>query len=320
MVSQSELLLATRNLTAIRDHFLPQFHRTARFMESRRVPDVFPNVFYASNGANLLAPSFGGWPVPAGCVITPTFSNCTNRAFAYLSGLTVTYTAMLDRMIELERIAYPQGDHTCGATTCLSLYQAWRDANMQGLTLFISRLAMTNTSYLVRSVDPDGVRHGEFGARVHGYFESSPNVDAVALRVVSDDLARELYASMDAIPQLRPCDFTVPNFPNYDDSCGDCLGYGTWVSGGSWSTVEGRAMLAHFRQGTRCSRVDRPMPHSYWCAHYSPGFMRSYRSACLQGGPIVLRAVWRASYTPTPPSSNSTTRSLTSAAGRACTA
>ena len=27
------------------------------------------------------------------------------------------------------------------------------------------------------------------------------------------------------------------------------MGYGTWVSGGSWSTAEGRAILAHFRGG-----------------------------------------------------------------------
>ena len=48
---------------------------------------------------------------------------------------------------------------------------------------------------------------------------------------------------------LRPCAFTVPNWPDYDDSCGGCMGYGTWVSGGSWSTAEARAILAHYRQG-----------------------------------------------------------------------
>ena len=83
-----------------------------------------------------------------------------------------------------------------------------------------------------------------------GYFESAPNHDAVGLRVASDELAASIYKSMISIEGLRTCDFTIPNFPDYDDSCGACDGgFGTWVSGGSWSTAEGRAILAHFRGG-----------------------------------------------------------------------
>ena len=52
----------------------------------------------------------------------------------------------------------------------------------------------------------------------HGYFETSPNVDAVALRVTSPDLAEELYASVQAVKGLRPCAWTISNFPDYDDS------------------------------------------------------------------------------------------------------
>ena len=43
----------------------------------------------------------------------------------------------------------------------------------------------------------------------HGYFETSPNVDAVALRVTSPDLAEELYASVQAVKGLRPCAWTI---------------------------------------------------------------------------------------------------------------
>ena len=56
---------------------------------------------------------------------------------------------------------------------------------------------------------------------------------------------------MRSVEGLAPCAFTLPNFPDYDASCsnGGCLGgFGTWVSGGSWSTLEGRAILAHYRQ------------------------------------------------------------------------
>ena len=76
------------------------------------------------------------------------------------------------------------------------------------------------------------------------YFESAPNHDAVGLRVADDgasfdgfdgfdgfalrfcdcvvtdlglswhtELAQSIYTSMISIPGLRPCDFTIPNFP-----------------------------------------------------------------------------------------------------------
>lgn len=117
--------------------------------------------------------------------------------------------------------------------------------------------------YLVRSIDPNGQRHGVYSPRApckpgepscgvtapHGFFETAPNSDAIALRVVDDDLAQSMYTSMTSIEGLRPCAWTIPNFPDYDDSCNGCMGWGTWVSGGSWSTAEGRAILAHFRGG-----------------------------------------------------------------------
>jgi hypothetical protein len=50
--------------------------------------------------------------------------------------------------------------------------------------------------------------------------------------VADDALAQSIYTSMISIDGLRPCDFTIPNFPDYDDSCGSCDGgFGTWVSG-----------------------------------------------------------------------------------------
>ena len=42
---------------------------------------------------------------------------------------------------------------------------------------------------------------------------------------------RNFYTSMVSIEGLRPCDFTIPNFPDYDDSCGACDGgFGTWCA------------------------------------------------------------------------------------------
>ena len=44
--------------------------------------------------------------------------------------------------------------------------------------------------------DPDGTRHGVYGAAKHGYFEASPNHDAIAFRVVDDLQARRIYAKL----------------------------------------------------------------------------------------------------------------------------
>ena len=44
--------------------------------------------------------------------------------------------------------------------------------------------------------------------------ESAPNHDAVGLRVANDELAQSIYTSMTSIEGLRPCDFTIPNFPD----------------------------------------------------------------------------------------------------------
>ena len=281
---QAELLLATRNVSGAAV-YLPLFKRTADFLETRRVQDSSPltpgsaGLFFAGNGANLLAPGFGGQGLPAGCLGNascgkPGFAACcSQRGMAYLAGLTVTYSAVLDRMIALEELAYPAGrpcthpnTETTAVASCTAVYAARRAANDASIAGISARMAATNTTYLLQAVAPDGERFGEYApappcavdaptcppATRHGYFEASPNVDAVALRVVDDEAADGIYAAMRSVAHgLAPCGFTLPNFPDYDASCADsgCLGgYGTWVSGGAWSTLEGRAILAHYRQ------------------------------------------------------------------------
>ena len=61
------------------------------------------------------------------------------------------------------------------------------------------------------------MKHGVYGAAQHGYFESSPNHDAVAFRVADDTQAAKIFAKFDAIPELRPHAFIIPNYPSYDD-------------------------------------------------------------------------------------------------------
>jgi hypothetical protein len=222
---QSELLLISRDPKAI-GHYLPRLERCARFIETRRDPTN--NLFLAGPAGHLLAPSYAGWRRPDG-----------TYGMAYLAGLSVTWIAALDRLIELEKLA--------GRKPQAEAYEKQRDLARQGL----SRLT-TDEGYFIRSLDPDGVRHGVFGAAKHGYFEASPNHDAIAFRVVGEEQADRIYRKLASIPGLRPHDFILPNYPSYDDMYEQpegLWGYGTWVNGGHWSTCEARMVLAYYRLG-----------------------------------------------------------------------
>jgi len=114
------------------------------------------------------------------------------------------------------------------------------------------RLLTTDEGYFIRSLDPDGKRHGVFGAPQHGYFEASPNHDAIALRVADDAQAEKIFRKIASLPELRPHDFVLPNYPAYDDMYEkptSIWAYGTWVNGGHWSTCEARVILAYYRLG-----------------------------------------------------------------------
>jgi hypothetical protein len=225
LLMQAELLLISREAPAVAK-YLPKLERCANFIESRRDPTN--NLFLAGPAGNLLAPSYAGWKKPDG-----TYGR------AYLAGLSVTYIAALDRLIELEKLA--------GRAPQAAVFAQRRDAARNGLP----RLT-TEEGYLIRSLDPDGVRHGVYGAAQHGYFEASPNHDAIAFRVVDDAQAERIYEKIASIAGLRPHDFILPNYPSYDDMYEKPEGlwaFGTWVNGGHWSTCEGRMVLAYCRLG-----------------------------------------------------------------------
>jgi hypothetical protein len=225
VVMQAESLLISRDVKAI-EKYLPKLRRCVNFIETRRDPKT--NLFLAGPAGNLLAPGFAGWKKPDG-----TYGQ------AYLAGLSVTYIAGLDRMIELEKLA--------GHAEEAEKLRARRESARAGL----SRLT-TDEGYLICSLDPDGTRHGVYGAAKHGYFESSPNHDAIALRVADDAQAEKIYNRIASIPGLRPYDFIIPNYPSYDDMYEKAEGlwaFGTWVNGGHWSTCEARMVLAYYRLG-----------------------------------------------------------------------
>ena len=225
LLLQSELLLISRDASAIAK-YLPKLERCASFIETRRDPTN--NLFLAGPAANLLAPSFAGWKKPDG-----TYGK------AYLTGLSVTYIAALDRLTELEKLA--------GRPEQAKLHAQRRDSARRGLALLT-----TDEGYLINSLDPDGVRHGVFGAPQHGYFESSPNHDAIAFAIADQAQAERIFHKISSIPGLRPHGFILPNYPSYDDMYEKPEGlwaFGTWVNGGHWSTCEARMMLAYYHLG-----------------------------------------------------------------------
>ncbi len=225
VLMQAELLLISRDPEAIAK-YLPKLERSANFIESRR--DRKNNLFLAGAAGNLLAPSYAGWKKPDG-----TYDK------AYLAGLSITYIAALDRLIELEKLA--------AFSDKAKLYAERRDLARKGLPE-----VTTDEGYFIKSLDPDGTRHGVFGAARHGYFETSPNHDAIAFRVVDKPQAERIYAKIASIPGLRPHGFVIPNYPSLDDMYEQPKGlweFGRWVNGGHWSTCEARMLMAYYRLG-----------------------------------------------------------------------
>ncbi len=226
IVMQSELLLISRDKDAIA-RYLPMLERSANFIETRRDPKN--NLFLAGPAGNLLAPSYAAWKRPDG-----TFDK------AYLTGLSVTYIAALDRVIELEKMA--------GHADKAALYTERRDLARKGLPTLT-----TDDGYLIKYMDPDGTKHGVYGAEKHGYFEAVCNHDAIAFRVADDAQSKRIYDKIASIPGLRPCNLIITNCPGLDDMYEEPTSwlwkFGTWVNGGHWTTCEARMIMAYYRVG-----------------------------------------------------------------------
>ena len=263
VVMQAELLLVGRDEKAIR-RYLPRLERSANFIESRRDPKN--NLFLAGAAGNLLAPSHAGWKRPDGKYVP-----------SYLAGLSITYIAGLDRLIELEKMV--------GAAENVKRYTERRDLARKGLPLLT-----TEEGYFIKSLDPDGTRHGVYGAAKHGYFEAVCNHDAICFRVTDDQQSEKIYRKIASIPGLRRYDLIITNHPSLDDMYepgdrGGLWGFGTWVNGGHWTTCEARMIMAYYRLGkyddarrsmkkmldyARRFRMDNPLV-DFGNAPYQPG-------------------------------------------------
>ncbi len=230
---QAEMLLASRDQKAMA-HYLPKMERACAFIEKARDPKN--NLFLVGPACNLLAPSYGGVKQPDG-----TFGK------GYLAGLSITYLAALDRMVELSKFTIGQPR--------LAEYQRRQRITKESLSQLLAP-----AGYFVKSIEPSGTRHGVLGQERFGYLEGVANADAVALRVADLHTAENIYRQIAAYPAIRPFDFLLTSAPGLDDTYwnwGHTNGpgfegfhaFGDWVNGGAWSTVEGRAILMYYRLG-----------------------------------------------------------------------
>lgn len=230
VVMQGEILLRSRDIAAAQ-LYLPKMHRACEFIEKTRDPEN--NLFLVGPASNLLAPSYGGIKQPDG-----TFGK------AYLSGLSITYTAAVERMVELYKLV--------GDGEKQQLYERRLKITRESLPRLLA-----DGGYFVKSLEQGGMRHGVVGQEHFGYFEGVANADALCFRVADDATAKSIHAQMLALPELRPFDFMLANAPGLDDTywnygareLGGYLQHGDWVNGGVWGTVEGRAIMGYYRLG-----------------------------------------------------------------------
>jgi hypothetical protein len=241
VVMQTEILLTSRDRQAIAKYF-PKMERACNHIETARDPSN--NLFLVGPASNLLAPSFGGIQQPNG-----TFGK------AYLAGLSITYLAAVERMVELYKLT--------GNSVKQAQYQHRADMTRASLAQLTTTGAQGK--YFVKSVEKAatglGTKHGVFGQSKFGYLEGVTNADAVALRVADDATAQSIYNTIAATTAIRPNNFLLTNSSGLDDTMWhygstkvtdlgtSYLQFGDWVNGGAWGTVEGRAILAYARLG-----------------------------------------------------------------------
>ena len=236
LVMEGERVLIGRNVSAA-PHYLAMALRTSELLETRRDQATGYATFLTGPSSNLLAPSGGGATIG-----TNAFGGWTA-----LSGVLVTYTAAIDKMIacaELLLLTETSPRETNTETMqwrdMIKVLTRRRELNMAGLLkLMLVKDAARNATYLARSRDPTGLRHGVLGQQLHGYFEVSPNVDAVAHGLFNASLSEALMATIDAVdsgaiatpgrvpnvsaapPVLRPHTLLIPN-SDAGGTCGVC--------------------------------------------------------------------------------------------------
>jgi len=153
VVMQAEMLLISRNVTGT-EEYMPLFMRTSDLLESRRDPATANTTFLTGPSTNLLAPSFGGGP---------------NATRAYLAGVSITYTAALDRMIELTDLVDDRATK--------EVLQQRRQQTVEGLGRFLQSV----DAQTLRSAALNGSRFHESLSAGASFRKLSHNLECTAV-------------------------------------------------------------------------------------------------------------------------------------------
>lgn len=232
------------------EKYYKKMMKSVQFIEGARAEN---GLFSVGPSCNLLAPSYGA----AIDAETGEIKKC------YLTGLSVTYSIALSRLIEVAKFLGKKDDEKT-----LSEYL---EKTVNGLSLL-----KTDEGYFIRFMEEDKTMHGVFGAKKYGYFDAVCNIDAVAFGVVDDNTSEKIYQKIASIKGLRQFDFLCNNYPSLDDTPwaykkSEKLPYhyaGEWVDGGAWNTVEGRATLAYFRMGKHDDAFKSSFRNMQWLEDY----------------------------------------------------
>ncbi|MDO9528908.1 MAG: hypothetical protein Q7J27_07095 [Syntrophales bacterium] len=101
----------------------------------------------------------------------------------YPAGAMVWYIAANRQVAELEKMG--------GRPEMFERFSSYAKSALESLPQLFTR-----DGYLVNYMDWHGNPHGVVGAKQHGYFESNPNHDALALEVVNRQDAEKIYMVM----------------------------------------------------------------------------------------------------------------------------
>ncbi len=249
---QCDILLFERDTEKMKK-YIPLMRRSMEFIESARGEN---GLFFAGASSNLLAPSYGG-----------SFDEETKTpGKAYLAGISVTYGSAMKKMSDVASLA---GDDDL-SKLCRERYERCYETLPQMLT---------DEGYLFKSLDPDGTRHGVYGAEKHGYLDTVANVDAIVHSMVNKETRDSIYNMIASVEGIRPAGILCNNYPSLDDSMYRYIDHhdlydeyhhkpGNWVDGGCWSTVEGRAIIAYLETGHAEDAFRAADIYMKWAADY----------------------------------------------------
>ena len=226
VVGKTDILLRKRMNDEI-DAFLPKIELALDWVESLR--DGATGLVRVGPAGTFIERAYRGTDMGDG-----------RFSYGFPSGVMIHYIKALRNLVELHKLRSDDKK--------VERYERRLQTSLDSVVKLVEK-----NSYFINYLDAHGGRHGVVGAVKHGYFESNPNHDAVAYRVVDDHLAARIYATIVSIPELRQGKTICCVYPGRDDvlpgyqsdpAYGPGAGY-HW-NGSSWFSSEARMVMGYY--------------------------------------------------------------------------